>query len=204
MLKGMMDNYAAGQFSAAARIADLGVFIPTIIAQSTTPLLVKARQQSPRLYALQRQKFMDLMVWGALVIALIISLSAAFVVPVLYGTEYLGSVAVLQIIGWKAFVISLASSSGQIILVDHLQRYAILRNLLGCASVILLNLVLIPRWGTVGAAVSGLCSMLISGYFAHCLIKPYRYILPLQNHAIFMGWKRLFSMGLILVGRLKK
>lgn len=204
MLRGMMDNEAAGQFSAAARIADLGLFLPVILTQSTTPLLVKARQQNPELYKLQRQKFMDIIVWCGLGISLCVSASAVILVPILFGKEYAVAVTVLQIMGWKAFAMSLATSSGQVLLVDHLQRYAVLRNLMGLVTVVLMNLVLIPRWGAAGAAVSGVSSMLAAGYFAHFLIKPYRYVLPLQTRTVFWGWKRLLLIASTFLGRIKK
>lgn len=190
MIRNMMDNASVGQFSVAAKITELAIFVPMIIAQTVTPLLVKARQNDPVRYAEKRQQFMDLMVWSAIGMALLMSLTANPVIRILYGANYLSAIPVLQIMAWKAVFMALFSASGQIIIIENLQKYAVMRNLIGCAVSLILNYLLIPVWGVIGSAVATVMTMAFTGYFSHIVIRPYRYMVLMQTKAIVFGWKQ--------------
>ena len=191
MIRNMMDNASVGQFSAAAKITELAVFIPMVVAQTVTPLLVKAHQDDLIRYYAKRQQFMDLMVWSAMVMAVGMSVLAAPAIRLLYGNAYLNAIPVLQIMAWRAVFMALFGASGQLILIEHLQRYAVLRNIIGCVVSVGLNYWLIPVWGIVGSAVATVLTMAFSGYFSHFLIPQYRYLIPMQTRALFLGWRQL-------------
>lgn len=196
MIRNMLDAAAAGQFAAALRIVDLGLFLPVVISQTVTPLLVRLHQSSDVVkYREKRQEFMDFMVWSACVLAALISISAAPVIRILYGESYAAAIPVLHIMGWKAVFVALFSASGQIIIVEGLQRYAVFRNILGCAVSVTLNLLLIPVWGVPGSALAAIIAVAVSGYGAHWLIRPYQQLVSIQNAAIVKGWRRCLTVG---------
>lgn len=56
---------------------------------------------------------------------------------------------------------------------------------------ILLNLILIPRYGTIGSAWVTIFTLLISGFIGNFFINPYRPIAILQLKALFTGYKEL-------------
>lgn len=196
MIRNMMDNASVGQFSVAAKIAEMSIFIPTVIAQTVTPLLVQAHQHDIALYRAKQQQFMDLMVWSAISMALVMSLFAAPAIRLLYGAEYLAAIPVLQIMAWKSVFVALAAASGQLIIIEHLQRYAVMRNIVGCFVSVALNFLLIPLWGVVGSAVAIVLSVAFAGYISHWFIKPFRFLTPIQSRALFTGWKRIISAGI--------
>lgn len=196
MIRNMMDNASVGQFSVASKIIELGIFVPMVIAQTVTPLLVKAHKDDPVRYRVKRQQFMDIMVWSAIVMATGICLLADPVIRFLYGDQYAAAIPVLQIMAWKTVLMALFSGSGQIILVEGLQRYVAIRNFIGCAVSVGLNYLLIPVWGIFGSAVATVATMLVAGYLAHLVIRPYIFLFPLQSSAIFFGWRRIITSGL--------
>lgn len=191
MIRNMIDNAAVGQFSVASKITELTIFIPMVIAQTLTPLLVKAHQENHDLYIKKRQQFMDFMVWSAIGISLIISLAASPAIRILYGAKYLGAIPVLQIMAWKAVFVALFASSGQIIIIENIQKYAVLRNIVGCFVSILLNLLLIPYMGIIGSAMATIVTMFFSGYFSHLLIRPYQYLFGIQTNSLSTGLMRI-------------
>lgn len=195
MIRNMMDNASVGQFSVAAKIAELAFFIPMVVAQTVTPLLVQAHQEDATRYHIKRQQFLDVMVWSAIVIALVMSVSADPAIRILYGEEYLSAIPVLQVMAWKAVFMALLSASGQIILVENLQRFVAVRNVMGCVVSVALNYLLIPVWGVVGSAAATVLTIAFSGYIAHLLIAPYRYLVPMQTRALFLGWKQLLHLS---------
>jgi O-antigen/teichoic acid export membrane protein len=190
MIRNMMDNAAVGQFSVAAKITELGVFIPLVIAQSVTPLLVKAHQEDAKRYREKCQQFMDIMVWSSIIMALFLSLLANPVIRFLYGEQYAAAIPVLQIMAWRTVFMALSSSSAQMIIIENLQRYAVMRNLVGLVVSVGLNFLLIPKWGVVGSAFAMVATMAFAGYFSHFAIRPYHYLVPMQTKAIFLGWRQ--------------
>lgn len=190
MIRNMLDNSSVGVFSVAAKITELGVFIPIVIAQTVTPLLVKAHQEDEVRYKAKCKQFMDIMVWSSIAISLAMSIFAAPAIRILYGDAYISAIPVLQIMAWKTVFIGLTSASAQLIIIQGLQQYAVFRNLVGCCVSIGLNYILIPLWGTAGSAVALVVSIAFAGYFSHFAIRPYWHLVPIQTSALFLGWRR--------------
>ena len=122
MIRNMIDNRAVGQFAVASRITELLIFIPSVIAQTVAPILVRARQNDITSYNLKKQQFMNLMVWSAAILAVITSLSAHIIILLLYGRLYSGAINVLQIMAWKAVFVALFAASGQLIVIENIQN----------------------------------------------------------------------------------
>ncbi len=197
MIRNMMDNAAVGQFSVASKFTELAIFVPMVVSQSVSPLLVKAHQEDPSRYLEKRQQFLDIMVWSSIGMALAMSLIASPAIRLLYGEKYLAAIPALQIMAWKAVFMALFGGSGQLIIIENLQRYAVVRNLIGCIVCVVLNYLLIPIWGIIGSAVATVITMAFSGYLSHFFIKPYHHLVPIQTKAIFFGWKRILHPSLL-------
>lgn len=193
MLRHLIDSEAVGQFSVAARIADLAIFLPMIIAQTATPALARLHQRDLSTYLVRRQEFMDLMAWSGLAMAVLIAMMARPVVLILFGDSYEPAIGVLQILAWKAVLMALFAASGQVIIVEGLQAYAAIRNLAGCAVSVGLNFLWIPLWGEQGSAGVVLVTLLVSGYLAHAFIRPYRFLIPVQTRALLCGWRSVHA-----------
>jgi O-antigen/teichoic acid export membrane protein len=190
MIRNMLSNEHVGQFAVASKIVELGIFIPMIIAQTVSPLLVRLHKQDIDKYVERRQQFLDAMVWSAVLVSLILSIGASVGINMLYGSKYMHAVPVLRIMAWKTLFAALFFGSGQLIIIEGLQRYAVLRNMMGCLICITLNYLLIPMWGIVGSAIATILTLSFSGYFSHFIIKPYRYLVLLQTKALCFGWIR--------------
>lgn len=192
MIRNMIDNASLGLYSIAIKLNEMTVFIPTVIAQTVTPILVKAHQNNIDDYNEKRQKLVSLMVWSSIIMALIILLVAKPVINILMGNTYSKAVPVLQILAWQGVFIALSSSSGQLIIIENLQKFAIIRNLIGCMVSIILNLILIPKYGIIGSAVITIITVAFSGYLSHSVIKPLNHLFKLQTKSIYSGW-RIFA-----------
>ena len=197
MIRNMIDNKALGQFAVASKLTAFVLFLPNVIAQTVTPLLIQAYQTNSSEYEKKRKLFMDMMVWGSILMALILSFCARWIIPFLFGKEYFAAIPVLQIMAWKAVGMSLSSASGQLIIIEGLQKYAVIRNFVGLVVCIILNLLLIPRWGIIGSAWATIATVAFSGYFSNYFIVPYRKIFKVQSISIISGWKSIKNLNII-------
>lgn len=198
MLGNMLDKTAVGIYSIAVSFTDVCVFVPTILSQTITPVLVRNYEQDRAQYKKKAQIFMNLSLWGCVIIAVTVSLISYPLIRYTYGVMYLASVPVLQVLVLRLAGVALAQTSGQMIIVEHIQKWAVIRNLIGCAVCIGLNLILIPRYGVMGAAVSSVITGLFPGFFANMLIPAYRKIFVMQTIGVFTGWKDVFKIKTLL------
>jgi O-antigen/teichoic acid export membrane protein len=191
MIRNMIDNAAVGQFAVASKITELAIFIPMVIAQTVTPLLVKAHQENLELYRKKRQQFMDMMVWIAIGMSVVMFIAASPAIKILYGAKYLDAIPVLQIMAWKTVFVALFASSGQIIIIENIQKYAVLRNIAGCFISIMFNFILIPWYGILGSAMATIFTMSFTGYFSHIFISPFRFLFHMQSNTLVFGLMRV-------------
>ena len=199
MIGNMIDKEAVGQFSVATRFVEVLIFVPTIIAQTITPVLVKLWNQSDKnLYKQRVQLFMNVTIWGCLLLALFVFIFSDKLIIYTFGREYIPAIALLQVMVFKTFGIALAATSGQIIVIEELQKYAVIRNILGCFTCIGLNLLMIPILGVIGAAYVSIIATIVSGCLSHLFIPQYRSLFYMQIKAISLGWIDLFKIKSLL------
>ena len=194
IIRDLIDNSAVGQFSVASRITDLVIFLPIVIIQTVTPILVKLHETNHSEYIRKRKQLMDLMVWGAIVLSTIITLFAEPIVLLLFGNEYAEAIPALSVMCWKIVFITLFNVSGQIIIIEGIQKFTVFRNLIGCLVSLCMNLLLIPIFGILGSAITIVLAFTFSGYFSHLFIGPYKFLFKLQTKSIMIGWKTMFNL----------
>jgi O-antigen/teichoic acid export membrane protein len=184
LIRNMMDNVSLGYFSVAVRLTEVTLFIPMIISQTIGPLLVKLRQEKPEEYLKKRQSFVTLLFWVSLSITIGMILCSKMLVLMLYGQEYEPAISVLKVLAIKITFLGIFNCSTQLIIIENLQKYAVIRNLMGLVVSLALNFLLIPHFGIMGAAIATVAANVFSSYIAHGIIKPFRFIFLLQNNAI--------------------
>jgi O-antigen/teichoic acid export membrane protein len=174
MIKELMNASAVGQYSAAVSLSQAWYFIPTIVGSSLFPAIINAKKISKILYYDRVQKLYDLMVILAISIALPLTFLSDFLVDLLFGNKYLETGAVLSIHIWAGVFVFLGVSGSKWTLNENLQRYSSLCLFIGMISNIVLNIVMIPIYGIIGAALATLFSQSISVIFAPLLFKKMR------------------------------
>lgn len=189
MIGRLIDKENVGYFSVASRFVEILIYIPMILSQTVSPLLTRARQNSAEEYIRKSQQFMNTSVWASLIASLLMSACAYWVVMLLFGQAYLPAVVILQIMSFKAVSVALSNTAGAMLVIEGLQKYAILRDGLGCIVCITLNLLLLPRYGVVAAGLVAIASNVAAGYLADALIPAYRHLFAMQTKALFTGYR---------------
>lgn len=177
MLSEMVGNHEAGIYAAATRVSEIWYFLPTILVASVSPAMIKQRETDLAKYTHSFRKLYFVLVCLAIGIALPLSLLSDQIIGFLYGVQYAPAGDVLAIHLWASLAVFLGVASGQYMLIEHLQRFSFYRTLIGLICNIMLNLMLIPSMGAVGAAIATVISYLVA-VFSIVLFKETR------NHAI--------------------
>ena len=192
MIAKMLDNEAVGYFSTAASFIGIVTFIPAIMVQTTSPLLVGFWKNDKKRYKKESQRIMNLTTWVTMIVSIIISLLSDPIIRYTYGTAYLASIPVLQILSFKAVGVALITIGGQLIIIENIHKWAFIRNLLSCVVCIISNYYLIPFWGVIGSAWATLITVFFTGCFSNIFMPQYFHILKMQITSIFVGYKDFF------------
>lgn len=162
MLKHLAGPEAVAAYAVAARLSEAWYFVPTAIIASTFPNIVAARAVSQALY-IRRLQFLMAALCGISYLAALLSMAFAQpVIHLLFGTPYLESAAILTVHIWSGLFVSLGLASGSWIMAEKRVYLGLYRNLAGLATSIALNLLLIPRFGPLGAAYATLFSLVVA------------------------------------------
>lgn len=198
MIGKMIDLSHLGIYSVAVRFTELLVFVPTIISQTISPMLVEAREKDVAKYEESSRVFMNVTVSICTILAILTCLLSYPIVYVTFGQTYIGATSVLAILSFKVIGDALSQTSGQMIIIEGRQLYAPIRNIIGCATCVALNFVLISKYGIHGAAVTAVITTLVSGTLADFFIPSYKHIFFKQIKAICFGWKDIIHIKTLL------
>ncbi|MCM8832070.1 MAG: flippase [Candidatus Omnitrophica bacterium] len=186
MIKEMLNAEAVGQYAAAVRISEAWYFIPMVISSSLFPAIINAKKQSEELYYARLQRLYDLMVWIAISVALPMTFLSDWVVNLLYGEEYSQAGKVLMIHIWAGVFTALLIASGKWFIAENLQYLAFRRNFIGMTINVILNFILIPIYGIIGAAISTLISQLSAAYISDLFNKKTRIMFKMKTRSLLM------------------
>lgn len=183
---GEMKGFAeVGIYAAAVRLSEVWSFIPIAISTSVFPALIESRSHSSELYKQRLQKLFYVMTGLAYAIAIPMSFVSGRLMVGLYGKEYAAAGPVLSLHIWGAPFLFLGIVRGFWAVNEGLTKFIFATTFLGTIINIFLNLMLIPRYGSIGAAISLLASQIIASYLSNLAYHDTRGIFALQSRALF-------------------
>ena len=174
MIKEMLGEREVGLYSAAVRLSEVWYFIPIIISSSLFPSIVNAKKISEKLYYTRLQRLYTLMVLLAIAIALPMTFLSDWLVTLLYGEAYSKAGQVLMIQIWAGVFVFLGVASSKWFISEELQKYLTINTIAGAIANILLNFLLIPRYGIYGAAIATVISQALASYFMNLMFQKTR------------------------------
>lgn len=188
MLGQMLDDRAVGVYAAATRLAEITYIAPTVIVAAIAPALVQTRQIGEQRFRHRMQQLFDGLAILSYLVALPVSLLATPITSALYGAQFQGVAEILQVQIWALVFVSLNVASGHYLLLEKLNYVILERTFVGAVVNVLLNLVLIPAHGPLGAAWATLISFGTADFFLFrnrttrsCLWMMMRALIPLRS-----------------------
>jgi O-antigen/teichoic acid export membrane protein len=172
MLREIMGTAELGYFSAAITLSSIWYFIPVMISQSVGPSIAKKRSNDSDGYDRSINNLFSLMWWIMLPLSIVIALISSPVITTLYGKAYSESAVVLSVHVFANIPVGLGVMQGLWIVNENKNTLSLTKTAAGAISNVLLNLLLIPRYGAVGAATATVVSQSISSVFSNIFIAP--------------------------------
>jgi O-antigen/teichoic acid export membrane protein len=187
-LANMVGPENTGLYAVAARLSEAWYLLPAALAMAAFPRMLQVRAESPERYVQRMQDAMDLFACFGTAIAVSSIFWAGPLIALLFGEDYADAAPILQIYVWVGIVFATRELIHKSLLVE--QRYwgSAIINLTGAGTNVLLNLLLIPHYGAMGAAVATVLSYTLAPLLLAPLVPAIRPVAIMQIRAIL--WPR--------------
>jgi O-antigen/teichoic acid export membrane protein len=155
--------HETGIYSAASRIPLVLRNIPASFMAAVIPVMAAHQEKSGAVHKLFKKSFL-VMLAMAIPLAIAFHLFARPLVLMLYGEEYEASIDILRILTWAIIPMFAGIAFAHVVLSqDHLVKKVPWVTGTGFAVVLVTCLILIPRFGEIGAAYSVLITFTVIG-----------------------------------------
>jgi polysaccharide transporter, PST family len=191
MLGYLSTNTQTGIYSLAQKLSEVIYVVPVVLVASAYPSLAKRFLDGNVSGGRSAQMLFDLAVGSSIIVVLVANLLAAPVIEAVFGRAYEPAVHIFYLHSWSCIAIAMNEVRHRWLAAVSLQRYAPTVTAIGLIMNLVLNLMLIPRWGALGAAITTVVSYFASGYLTSFLIGPLREFGYAQTRALW-PWGRLY------------
>lgn len=174
-----------GVYAVASKLSEVLYIVPVVLADALFPHLVRAKRGPAPEYAGRAQLFADVLVAATLGTVVLGVVVATPLIPAVFGAAYAPAVPVFWVHAWSALFVTLTIARTRWLVTEGLQRYEPVLALMAAVTVLGLNLLLIPRWGPVGAAAAAVAGSCVAVLGAVWLFAPLRPLAALQLKALW-------------------
>lgn len=180
----VLGGHYAGIYSAATKLYEFWVLFPLTVSLSVLPMMTKKYAEGTTEYETYTIRLLSLLMWCGFLVSLVSFLLAKPIILLLYGTQFNDSAEIFSIVMLAAVFNSIGSITARHMVICRLQNLLLLRSCLTVIINVILNLLLIPRFGIQGAAVA----LVLSSLFGYFLVN----ILDKRTWCVFsFAWRAL-------------
>jgi len=193
MLQNMKGVRESGAYATVASLSEAWNFVPTVIVTSLFPAILNARRDDIDRYKKRMQHLYDLMVYLSVPVAIIITFASPLIYK-LYKPEYAYAAPVLSVHIWSGVFVFLGAASTQNLIAENYNKITFIRAGFGAIVNIVLNLVLIPHMGMMGAAIATLIAYASAVFLIVFISKVSEQgIMMLRSLFLFSLFKKIFK-----------
>lgn len=187
MIKSFLGFDEVGVYSAASKLSEFWFFVPAIIAQAFSRSIYEMKKEN------KHGEFIEKILGYSLIGALLIGISTVFIsnelILMVFGVEFELASNVLIVHVWSSYFVFISYISGRWLIAENLEYTAMYRTLIGVVINIAMNMLLIPKYGIVGAAFGTLLGFGVGNYFSNIFFKSTRPLFMIQTRAILFVLK---------------
>lgn len=184
MLKQMLGEAEVGYYSLAVSLSTMFAFVLSAVIDSLYPTIIQEYAKDKESFERKNRLLYLLVFYGSLAMSVGIAVSAKWIVAILYGEAYLPAVAPVRIVVWYTAFSYLGVARNAWIVCENKQKYLKYLYLGAAATNVALNYLLIPIWGTSGAAAASLITQAVTILGMPMLIPALRKNVKLMIEAI--------------------
>ncbi len=177
MLGSMLpDKSELGFYAAAVKISGILDLFPMTLASSILPKLTALKERSHQDYIEKLQVYFDISTLIWLASAIPVSLLSHYIIQIIYGSDFAAAGTLLSVYVWSQFNSSFGVARSTILTIEKKLKFTLIFSTMGAIINLILNLLLIPGYGAMGATIATIITYLIVIILINFLIKELRFI----------------------------
>lgn len=185
-LKLVLGPESVGLYVAALRVYEGWIILPQVLMMSLIPALANLKNQNSEDYEKAIVKVFRLIAIVNLVVCIMITVYAKEVVTFLYGSLYVSSVPVLQVIIWCSVIMGIGSVMFRVLINEGCEKKIVNIMIVALILNVIFNVVFVGLYGIIGSAYAMLLSLLFSYVFYDFFDKDLMFLKNIKMKAIYV------------------
>ncbi len=186
MLAQMRGDRAAGIFSAAVRLTEAWYPVPVSLMASAAPVLTSLYLRSRPDYDGALLRVGRLLTGLSMAVAAFLAVGSPMIVRWVYGPAFSATAPVLTIHAWAGIFVSLGIVGTNWLMNTENTRFVMYQTLAGALANVVLNVLLIPGSGPIGAAIATVASYALSALLLNAFAKETRPVFRIQLRSMLL------------------
>ena len=170
----LQSTQQVGYYATALTLTWLIAFVPNSISVSARPVLMDLKNKGAQDYEKRVTQVLASIVWISFLCAFLFMVFAHPLIRLLYGASYAPAAPVLQILVWSAIAENMTKIRDIWLIGAQHSKFVTLLSTCGTVVNILLNALLIPLVGIIGAAMATVATQFAVTVFVPLLFKQTR------------------------------
>lgn len=165
MLRNMVGEAEVGFYAVALRLVEVWFFIPQLLKVAIFPNLLITHINNEQLFYKRLEMIGSFLILFSYLIIIVYVVFADFIIYLLYGQEFAVSAKALRLLPALIIFVSLNNIKNSYLIIKNLTPYKLIFSLSAAIINVIANLILIPKYGMMGACYASLLSFAVSSYF---------------------------------------
>ena len=171
LLEYFKGTHEVGIYAAAVRVSEIGYLLGSIIITSAFPIVFKLRHSNEDIFFLKLKQLYKVLLLIAGLVTIMVVVFSGQIIHLFFGVGFEQASPVLLVHIFSIPIVFMGGATTYALVACDLQLFHLARTFLGCLTNVVLNLMLIPKYGAMGAAYAMLISYLVA-VFSIIFLKP--------------------------------
>ncbi|MBU6154234.1 MAG: flippase [Bdellovibrionales bacterium] len=184
ILASSLGGEEVGIYSAALRLSEVWYFFPTIFSVTFFPRLFELHHADQAMFESKLTLLLRGLFITSFLISVVVSIFSDEIIQMIFGGRYSRAAEMLEVHIWTSVFVFMGVASGPWYLIKKLNHLLLFRTLFGALCNIVMNMILIPKLGAKGAAISALITQAVAAFFADYVNPQSRPLFHLKLRAM--------------------
>ena len=174
MLEAIVGYDSVAQYSVCCTLANVVAVALSSLSEAFRPEIMKVRITDKNRYKRLYEQLYGLTFWIGAIYGLFVTLLRKYILLIVYGEKYLSAQGALSLIVWYSSFSYFGAVHNIFMVAEGKTKWVQVLTLIGATTNIILNLFLIPKMGTTGAALASLLTQFVANFLLPLIIPELR------------------------------
>ena len=171
MIKNYLGEAELGIYAAVLPLATLWQFIPMTLSVSLAPIVAQSKAKSNEDFYKTLSHIFRIFAILGWIVCIPVSILSHFIVNFLFGSVYISGAIVLAIIVFTNLFINMGIAQSLWIVNERKSKLSLYKTIMGAIVCVISNIILVPNYGILGAAISAVLAQMVSAVLSNILLS---------------------------------